>query len=138
MRINPSIHFDGRCREAFQKYHRILGGTLQTMLTYGDSPMAAQVEPGWHDRIMHATLLLGEGELTGVDLQPSDYRRPQGFSITINVEGLENASRLFTALAEDGAIKFPFQPTFWSPGYGMLVDEFDIPWEVNCGSTATV
>lgn len=138
MRINPSIHFDGRCRAAFQKYHRVLGGTLETMLTYGESPMAAQVEPGWHDRIMHATLILGESELTGADVPPTVYRQPQGFSITINVESPEHASHIFTALAEGGEIKFPFQQTFWSPGYGMLVDEFGIPWEVNGAGTGPV
>jgi PhnB protein len=26
----------------------------------------------------------------------------------------------------------PFQQTFWSPGFGMCVDQFGIPWMVNC------
>jgi PhnB protein len=25
----------------------------------------------------------------------------------------------------------PFQQTFWSPGFGMCVDQFGIPWMVN-------
>lgn len=26
----------------------------------------------------------------------------------------------------------PFQKTFWSPGFGMAVGRFGIPWIVNC------
>jgi uncharacterized glyoxalase superfamily protein PhnB len=32
--------------------------------------------------------------------------------------------------------RLPFQKTFWSPGFGMLVDRFGIPWMVNCEPTA--
>jgi PhnB protein len=28
-------------------------------------------------------------------------------------------------------IAMPFQQTFWSPGFGVLIDRFNIPWEVN-------
>jgi uncharacterized glyoxalase superfamily protein PhnB len=43
MRISPHLCFDGQCREATQLYQAILGGTLQTMLTYGETPMAASI-----------------------------------------------------------------------------------------------
>ncbi len=131
MKINPSLHFNGCCRAAFEKYQRVFGGTLQTMLSYGDSPMAAQVDRAFHHHIMHATLLLGDNELSGADMQPAHYRKPQGFSITLSLEGVERARGIFDALAQGGEIGFPFQTTFWSPGYGMVVDEFGIPWELN-------
>ncbi|HJR57535.1 MAG TPA: VOC family protein [Rhizomicrobium sp.] len=136
MRVSPHLCFDGQCRTAFAAYQEILGGTIQTMLTYGESPMAAQVEPNWHDKIVHATMLLGEFELTGVDLLPQDYRKPQGFSVTLTIEGHARATRIFDALVEGGSVHFPFQRTFWSPGYGMLIDRFGVPWEVNAADPA--
>jgi len=27
----------------------------------------------------------------------------------------------------------PFQKPFWSPGFGMVVDRYGIPWMVNAG-----
>jgi PhnB protein len=30
----------------------------------------------------------------------------------------------------------PFQKTFWSPGFGMAVDRFGIPWIVNTEQAA--
>lgn len=136
MRVSPHLCFDGRCRAAFSVYQEILGGTTRTMLTYGESPMAAQVDPNWHDKIVHATMLLGDIELTGVDLRPQDYRQPQGFFVTLTIEGHDRSSQIFAALADGGSIHMPFQRTFWSPGFGVLIDQFGVPWEVNAADPA--
>ena len=131
MHISPHLCFNGQCRTAFEKYQQILGGTITTMLTYGESPMASQVDPEWHDRIVHATLQLGDVELTGVDQLPRDYSKPQGFFVTLTIEGATRAKEIFTALAEKGEIRRAFQQTFWSPGFGVLTDQFGVPWEIN-------
>jgi PhnB protein len=131
MRISPHLCFDGQCREAIQLYHRILGGTIETMLTYGESPMASSTDPGCHDRIVHATLVLDGIELTGVDMIPGSYHRPQGFFITLSVNGVARARHIFNSLGDGGVIQFPFEKTFWSPGFGVLVDRFNVPWEIN-------
>ena len=131
MRISPHLCFNGQCRAAFTAYQRILGGTLATMLTYGESPMANQVDSRWHDRILHATLQFGDIELTGTDLLSTDYIKPQGFFVTLTVEDSGRAHQIFSMLAERGTIGLPFQSTFWSPGFGVVVDEFGMPWEIN-------
>ncbi len=131
MRISPHLIFDGQCKAAFTRYHQLLGGGLN-MLTFGDSPMAAEVEPQWRDRIIHATLRVGEFELAGADVLPADYRLPQGFAVLLSVDEPGEAARLFAGLARGGEIRFPLQSTFWSAGFGVVVDEFAVPWEVNC------
>jgi PhnB protein len=138
MRISPHLCFDGQCREAMQLYQRILGGTIETMLTYGESPMAASTDPRWHGRIVHATLLLDEVELTGVDMIPGSYQRPQGFFVTLAVDGVTRARQIFDSLGQSGEIRVPFEETFWSPGFGVLVDRFGIPWEVNANAGQVV
>ena len=131
MRISPHLCFDGQCREAIQLYQRILGGTIETMLTYGESPMASSTDPQWHNRIVHASLLLDKVELTGVDMIPGSYHRPQGFFVTLTVDGVARAEETFKSLSQGGAIHVPFEKTFWSPGFGVLVDRFHVPWEIN-------
>lgn len=93
--------------------------------------MASQVDVQWHDRIVHVTLCVGDIELTGVDLLPQDYRTPQGFFVTVSIEGADRAAAVFGALAEGGEVRLPYASTFWSPGFGVLVDRFGVPWEVN-------
>jgi PhnB protein len=132
VRIGPHLIFDGRCREAFLAYRDILGGELATLLTYGESPLAGSTDPRYRDRIVHATLKLPDGvELAGADVMPNDYERPRGFFVALTLEGTDRARGIFAALAEGGEVGMPFQATFWSPGFGVLVDRFGIPWEVN-------
>ena len=44
--------------------------------------------------------------------------------------------RLFEALTENGTVTMPIQQTFWSVHFGMLIDQFGIPWMVNCDPAA--
>ena len=134
LRITPHLIFDGQCREAFIAYQRIFGGKLATFMTFGESPLAANVDAKWHARILHATLEIDGAELNGADVLPHDYLRPQGFSVILNLTGVERARDTFAALAEGGKVTMPLQSTFWSPGFGVLVDRFAIPWEINCAA----
>jgi PhnB protein len=43
---------------------------------------------------------------------------------------------LVGALAENGLVRVPLQETFWARRYGMVVDQFGIAWEINCGRPA--
>ena len=44
----------------------------------------------------------------------------------------EEAERLFAALSENAEIRMPMAETFWAKRFGMLVDQFGVPWMVNC------
>ncbi len=132
MNLSPHLVFNGQCREAFKLYEQVLGGQIVTMLTYGDSPMAERVSPEQQDRIVHASMTLGDGVLSGVDALPGDFERPQGFYVLLHPSHAEEAERVFQLLAENGEIRIPTQKTFWSPCYGVLADRFGIPWEISC------
>jgi PhnB protein len=43
MEIHPYLGFNGQCEAAFKFYEKCLGGKIEFMLTYGDSPMAGAV-----------------------------------------------------------------------------------------------
>jgi PhnB protein len=83
-----------------------------------------------HDRIMHATLQSEGIELNGTDLLTNDIK-PQGFFVTLTVDGPAQAQQIFLKLAEGGTIGLAFRATFWSPGFGVVVDKFGTPWEIN-------
>jgi len=132
MQLNPYLSFNGQCGAAFKFYQQCLGGSIQ-MMAWGDSPMADQVPSGWRDKIIHATLIVGETALLGADAPPDRYETPRGFSVTIQINDPAEADRIFHALAENGTVQMPIQQTFWAALFGMCVDRFGIPWMVNCG-----
>ena len=102
------------------------------MLTWGNSPMANDVPPEWKEKICHATLSVGVSELAGVDNPFEPFERPAGFQVLLEINQTEDAERIFHALAEGGIVKMQMQRTFWGARYGVLVDQFGVPWEVNC------
>lgn len=133
MQLNPYLNFNGQCEAAFKFYEECFGGKIQTLMTWGDSPMADQVPTEWRDKIIHTSLVVGDTALLGTDAPPDSYEKPRGISVTIQIEDAAEGERIFNSLAENGTVQMPFQKTFWAAGFGMLVDRFGIPWMVNCG-----
>lgn len=132
MKLNPHLSFGGQCQDAFQFYERCLGGKVNTMLTYGDSPMANQVPPEFRGKIVHATLTVGDNVLYGADVVPEQYRSPKGFHLTLGIQEPAEAERIFNELSQNGTVQMPIQKTFWAVLFGVLTDRFGISWEINC------
>ncbi len=132
MQVYPHLTFSGQCEAAFKFYERSFGGKIVTMLTYGNSPVAEQVPPEWRGKIVHASLTIGDKVLMGADVLPEHYEQPQGFYVLLGIDKPADAERIFHTLAENGAVRMPIQKTFWSPCFGVLVDQFGIPWEISC------
>jgi len=85
----------------------------------------------WQSRILHAALVGSDLELLGSDAFPGAYEKPQGFCLTLGLSDLVRAREVFSMLSEGGVVKMPLQQTFWSPGFGVVVDQFGITWELN-------
>ena len=134
MTMSPqiSLSFDGRCEAAFRFYEQCLNGTIAFMLTWGDSPMAADAPAGWEQKICHATLHVGQTVIMGSDVPPTRYTQPRGFELVLPMQDPVVAERVFCALSEHGQIVMPLQETFWATRFGVVVDQFGITWSMNC------
>jgi PhnB protein len=132
MQLNPYLLFNGQCEAALKFYERCLGAKTAFKTTYGESPMAKETPPERHKKILHSRFMVGDNVLMGSDAPPERYEEPQGFSVTISVDTPEEAERIFTALSEKGTVHMPIQETFWAVRFGMLKDQFGIPWMINC------
>lgn len=131
MRVSFHLVFAGQCAAAFRFYEKTLGGRIESMLTYGASPIAEQVSPDRRDQVVHASLKIGNMVLAGADVAPEEYEQPRGFYVLLSVADRAEAKRIFQALARKGEVRMPLQETFWSPAFGVLVDRFGTPWEIS-------
>ena len=141
MKIVTSLSFQGQCREAFEFYAKVLGGRITGAFPYGEAPPGMEVkDPAQKDWLMHCWMEVGDQALMGADLLPEwapNIDKPKnGFDVSIHTEDLAQARRWFEALSEGGTQLMPFAETFWSPGFGSLVDRFGIPWMVNTNAGA--
>jgi len=133
MDIIPHLNFNGQCKEAFEFYAKVLDGEIKFSMTWGEMPGGAadQFPPETHKLIMHTTIEVDGNFIMGADSPPGRYTEPKGISVSITVKSKDKAERVFNALAEGGKVTMPFEQTFWSPGFGMCVDRFGIPWMIN-------
>jgi PhnB protein len=90
------------------------------------------VPPEWADKLIHASIEIGDQEISGADEPGTSYQSPQGFSISLNVIETLEAERLFVVLSDGGTVRIPLAETFWAARFGMLTDRFGIPWMINC------
>ncbi len=131
MQLNSYLLFGGQCEAAFKFYEKCLGGKIEMMMPHEGSPAEAQTPPEWKKKIMHARMSIGDAVLMGSDAPPGHFEKPQGFSVNIGLKDAVQGERIFNALSEKGTVKMPFQQTFWALRFGMLVDQFGIPWMIN-------
>ena len=138
MHLNSYLHFSGQCEEAFQFYEKCLGGKIEGLFRYDGAPggQAQHVPAGWGDKVMHASIRIGDQILMGMDASPEHFQKPQGFQVNIGVKDVGEGKRIFEALSDKGNVIMPFGPTFWSPGFAMFVDRFGTPWMVNVEQSA--
>lgn len=136
MQMNPYLLFDGQCEAAFKFYEKNLGGKIEMMMPHAGSPAAAGVPAEWGPKILHARMTIGDQVIMASDAPPGRQAKPQGFSINLGFNDPAEAERVFNVLSENGSVQMPFQKTFWAERFGMLVDQFGIPWMVNCEKAA--
>jgi PhnB protein len=132
MQMTTYLSFRGQCEEAFKCYEETLGGQLGAIFRYAGTPMADQVPPDWQDKVMHGSLTIGDQVLMAGDVAPQRYEEPKGFSLSLQMRDTMKAERVFQELSKGGKIVMPLEKTFWAARFGMLVDRFGIPWQINC------
>jgi len=136
MQLNPYLLFNGQCEAAFKFYEQVLGGKIVALIPHAGTPAEEHVPSEWRNKILHATLMVGDEVLMGSDAPPEHFEKPQGFSVALHVKDPAEAERIFHALAENGTVRMPLAQTFWAVRFGMLIDRFGIPWMINCEQAA--
>lgn len=132
MTIETYLLFHGDCREAFDFYQSVLGGTIETMMCYGEAPGDPHVPGEWKDKIMHARLAVNGQALMGSDAPPGRQEAPGSFNVSVSIETIEEAERIYAGLSAGAQrITMPLGETFWAKRFGMFTDRFGIPWMVN-------
>jgi PhnB protein len=134
MLVQPYLFFDGRCEEAIEFYKRAVGANVAMLVRFKDSPdppPPGMVPPGSENKVMHATLTIGESTVMASDGECGGKPSFQGFSLSLTVANEAEANRAFAALVDGGTVRMPLTKTFFSPRFGMLTDRFGVGWMVN-------
>ena len=103
MKVESYLFFNGRCEEAIDYYKRALDAEVVMMLRFKDSPEPPQpgmLAPGSENKIMHATVRIGETNVMASDGDGRGATKFDGFGLALEVRDAAEAKRRFDALAD--------------------------------------
>jgi PhnB protein len=132
MLLQPYLFFDGRCEEAIAFYRHAIGAEAAVVMRWKDSPEPppAGAPPLPAEKIMHASLRIGDTTFMASDGRCQGAPAFQGFALSLTAADEAQADRLFAALGEGGQVQMPLSKTFFSPKFGMVADKFGVSWMV--------
>ena len=139
MNVQPYLFFEGRAEEALAFYTKALATKVDMVMRNREAPEPpppGMLPPGSEDKVMHASFKVGDTDVMLSDGRCSGQPNFAGFSLSVTAPDEAAARRMFSALAEGGAVTMPIGKTFWSPCFGMLTDRFGVGWMVTVVSAA--
>jgi len=89
MLVQPYLFFEGHCEEAIEFYTRTLGGKVEMLMRFKDSPEPLQpgmVPPGSEHKITHASFRVGDTTVMGSDGGCSNKQWFGGFSLSLTAD----------------------------------------------------
>lgn len=130
--VEAYLMFNGCCEEAIKFYQEAVGAKLEMLMRFKEAPEPpppGMVPEGWGDKVMHASLKIGDTRVMASD-GSTTAGGFSGFSMSLTAPTQVDARKAFTKLSEGGKVTMPLDKTFWSPCFGMLEDKFGVVWMV--------
>ncbi|MGB3366630.1 MAG: VOC family protein [Acidaminobacteraceae bacterium] len=136
MALIPYLNFNGNTKEVIEFYVKVFDLEEAEIMYFKDMPndpefpITSEIE----NLVMHGSI-----DLDGDKIMFSDSISEMGpplifgnnLDIMYSIKDIDKLKTIFDKLAEGGTINMPFMPTFWSQGYGVLVDKFGVGWQLN-------
>jgi PhnB protein len=133
--INSYLNFPGNTEEAFNFYKSVFGGEFTTLQRFKETPFGDKMSESDKEKIMHVALPIGKSAILmatdAIESMGQKLTTGNNYSIAIEAESEEEATRLFNGLSEGGTITMPLEKAFWGAYFGMFNDKFGIQWMVN-------
>jgi PhnB protein len=130
MQVQPYLFFDGRCDEALEFYQGALGAEVTMLMRFKDSPDPGSCPAGAQDKVMHASLRIGDSTVLASDGRCQGRPSFEGFALSLTASDDAEAERLFAALGAGGQVQMPLAKTFFASRFGMVADRFGVPWMI--------
>jgi len=128
MKLHTYLNYGGNCEQAFRFYEQHLGGTITMMMRHGEAPNASEVPPEWQHAVLHARISIGGTELLGADIPPDRFQPIRSAYLSLALDSVEEAERIYDLLSRGGQIFMPMQETFFAFRFAMLRDQFGTSW----------
>ena len=130
MQLYTYLNYGGNCRQAFEFYAANLGGKITMIATHAEQPNAENVPEDWKKAVLHARIELGGTVVLGADIPPDRFQPMRSAYLTLMIDNVAEAERVYALLSEGGQIFMPMEETFFAKRFAMLRDRFGTSWMI--------
>ena len=128
MQLHTYLNYGGNCRQAFEFYERELGAKITMLTTHGEQPNPSSVPADWKNAVLHARLEIGETVVMGADIPPDRFQPMRSAYLTLVLDSVQDAERIYSLLGDGGQIFMKMEETFFARRFAMLRDRFGTSW----------
>jgi PhnB protein len=128
MKLLTYVNYGGNCRQAFEHYAQHLGGTITMLMTHGQGPGGGALSTERRDQVLHARMDLGGTTLLGADADPAQFQPMRSAYLTLMLDSVDEAERVYALLTDGGTIFMPMAEMFFAKRFAMLRDRFGTSW----------
>ncbi|MCI2807325.1 VOC family protein [Eoetvoesiella caeni] len=133
MQVFSYLFLDGKADQAIEFYRQAIGAKVEALMRFKESPEPPPQREGQPDnseKVMHASLKIGDTTLFLSDGECAGKAKFEGFGLALTTRDEIEAKKMFSALSEGGQVRMPLAKTFFSPSFGMVADRFGVLWMV--------
>jgi PhnB protein len=133
--LNPYISFNGNARQALEFYKDVFGGDLRVN-TFGEFGAEGGEHAADADKVMHGMLVTSQGHTLMASDTPAGMPYNPGNNMSVSLSGDigEDGDALrgvWEKLSDGGTVTVPMEKQMWGDEFGMVIDQFGVPWMVN-------
>lgn len=133
MALDFVINFNGNCGEAVKFYSEAFGIETTQIVKYRDLPQNPNftISQDELDYVIIATMNIDGTNIMFQDLLKF-MQQEFNSNVTISVKRstVDEVTKLFNKLSEDGTVTCQLQKMEWSEWYGALKDKFGTSWQI--------
>ena len=128
MKLYTYLNYGGNCRQAFEFYVKHLGGKITSLMTHDEMPEGSGGHPEWGNAVLHARMEIGETMILAADIPTDRFQPMRSAYLTLMLDSIQEAERVYTLLVDGGEIFMPMEETFFAHRFAMLRDRFGTSW----------
>lgn len=135
MSLNAYLSFQGNAKEAMAFYAKALNTDEPSIMYFKDMPPNPDmpVPEECQDWVMHGSINFNGQLIMFSDVLPNrQVKVGNNMSLLIDMEDANDLKTLFDKFNDQATVTMPFEATFWSKGFGSLIDKYGIEWQFNC------
>lgn len=130
MKLHTYLNYGGNCEQAFRFYEEHLGGKILMMMNHGQQPDEGEAAADTAKGILYARMSIGGTDLMGSDVPAERFQPMRSVYLSLTLETIEEAERIYALLSDGGEIFMPIAETFFAFRFAMLRDKFGTSWMI--------